>query len=179
MTDAERARFDSLVEEFLGELPPRVRALLDEVPLIVDDIPEPRLAEELYAELGHPRGETIQEFVEGLCGLHTGVPLTERSVEHSGVSPEDMTARPPPLEYDDTIEEIRGVTADDPPAIFSTRVSVGYEPGNTQVAFELTARKRQIQNKNICGRGVVITPQSPGRGDRARVRRTIRVKNPQ
>ena len=63
-----------------------------------------------------------------------------------GVSPEDMTARPPPLEYDDTIEEIRGVTADDPPAIFSTRVSVGYEPGNTQVAFELTARKRQIQN---------------------------------
>lgn len=28
--------------------------------------------------------------MEGLCGLHTGVPLTERSVEHSGVSPEDI-----------------------------------------------------------------------------------------
>lgn len=90
MTDTERARFDALVEEVLEELPPRIRALLDEVPLIVDDRPEPRLAEELYAEMGHPRGETLEEFVEGLCGLHSGVPLTERSVEHSGGVPEDI-----------------------------------------------------------------------------------------
>jgi flagellar FliL protein len=66
--------------------------------------------------------------------------------EVRGISPEDMTARPQPLQYDDTIEEIRGVTSDDPPAIFSTRVSIGYEPGNTKMAIELTARKRQIQN---------------------------------
>jgi len=90
MTDGERARFDALVEEVLEELPVRVRALLDEVPLIVDDRPDTALAQELYAELGHPRGETIEEFLEGLCGLHSGVPLTERSVDHSGGIPEDI-----------------------------------------------------------------------------------------
>jgi len=62
------------------------------------------------------------------------------------ISRGDMTAKPLPLSYDDTIDEIRGVTADNPPAIFTTRVSVGYEAGNLKVATELTARKRQIQN---------------------------------
>jgi len=59
---------------------------------------------------------------------------------------EEYQAVPEPLEYDDTIDEIRGVTADETPAIFSVRVSLGYEVGNQQVAFELNARRRQIQN---------------------------------
>jgi flagellar FliL protein len=65
--------------------------------------------------------------------------------EVRGVSPE-MIAKRQPLEYDDTIEDIRGVTSDDPPAIFSAKVSIGYNPEKTQVAFELAARKREIQN---------------------------------
>ena len=48
--------------------------------------------------------------------------------------------------YDDSIESIRGVTADDAPAIFSLKVSLGYEEGNNKIAFELNARRREIQN---------------------------------
>jgi flagellar FliL protein len=61
------------------------------------------------------------------------------------ISPE-YEAKSPPLNYDDTLEEIRGVTSDEVPAIFSARVSLGYEPGDQQLAVEITARKREIQN---------------------------------
>ncbi len=90
MTDRERARFDALVEELLGNLPPKLRALLDEVPLVVEDRPDNTLASELYDELAQGRGETLEEFAATLCGLHTGIALTERSVEHSGVLPEEV-----------------------------------------------------------------------------------------
>jgi len=56
------------------------------------------------------------------------------------------SARPEPLNYDDTLEEIRGVTSDEVPAIFSARISLGYELGKQQLAFEIAARKREIQN---------------------------------
>jgi predicted Zn-dependent protease with MMP-like domain len=71
VTEPERERFDRLLERVLDALPPRVRALLDEAPLIVDDRPDPRL----LAELGMEESDDI------LCGLHSGTPLTERSVE--------------------------------------------------------------------------------------------------
>jgi len=61
------------------------------------------------------------------------------------ISPE-YSARPDPLNYDDTLEEIRGVTSDEVPAIFSARISLGYEPGKQQLAIEIAARKREIQN---------------------------------
>jgi flagellar FliL protein len=61
------------------------------------------------------------------------------------ISPE-YTARPEPLNYDDTLEEIRGVTSDEVPAIFSARISLGYDPDKQQLAIEIAARKRQIQN---------------------------------
>lgn len=87
MTEQERERFNALLEEFLKKLPPRLTALLNEAPLVVDDRPEAGLAAQLYDELVQGRGESLQEFSETLCGLHTGVPLTERSVEQSGVLP--------------------------------------------------------------------------------------------
>jgi len=61
------------------------------------------------------------------------------------ISPE-YSARPEPLNYDDTMEEIRGVTSDEVPAIFSARISLGYEPREQALAIELAARKREIQN---------------------------------
>jgi flagellar basal body-associated protein FliL len=61
------------------------------------------------------------------------------------ISPE-YSARPEPLNYDDTLEEIRGVTSDEVPAIFSARISLGYEPGKQQLAIEIAARKREIGN---------------------------------
>ncbi len=70
MTEGDRERFDALLEGVIDELPDHLRALLDEAPLIVDDEPGPGLA----AELGLEPGEII-------CGLHSGIPLNERSVE--------------------------------------------------------------------------------------------------
>jgi len=54
--------------------------LFDEIPLVVEDRPSPRIIRELH--LG--RGVTLQ-------GLHSGIPLTERSVMHSGTLPTVIT----------------------------------------------------------------------------------------
>lgn len=65
--------FDRQLETVLYGLPKHVLQLLDEVPLHVEDYPPP----ELLTELG-------LEHRDELCGLHYGIPLTERSVMHSG-----------------------------------------------------------------------------------------------
>ena len=76
MTGEERDRFDRLVEDAIDALPGRVRALLDEVPLVVLDEPTP----EILRDLGI--SPTDQAALDELCGLHSGTALTERSVEH-------------------------------------------------------------------------------------------------
>jgi predicted Zn-dependent protease with MMP-like domain len=80
MKKSERERFDRLLEKVLESLPPRLHELLEEAPLIVDDHPSP----ELLAELG------IDSDEEGLCGLHSGTPLTDRSVAQSHDMPETI-----------------------------------------------------------------------------------------
>jgi len=79
MNGRDRERFDRLVDVVVEALPQRIRDLLEEVPLIVDDEPSRELLREI--------GMTAEEAGE-LCGLHTGVPLTERSVDHSGDLPD-------------------------------------------------------------------------------------------
>ncbi len=59
---------------------------------------------------------------------------------------EEYQATRPPLLYDDSLEEIRGVTSDDEPAIFSTKISMGFDSENKRLPFELSARHREIQN---------------------------------
>jgi flagellar FliL protein len=59
---------------------------------------------------------------------------------------EEYQANHPPYQYDDTMDEIRGVTADEEPAIFSAKISMGFDAESKTVAFELSARKREIQN---------------------------------
>lgn len=71
MSPRERERFDAILEEIIDDLPPALHELLAEKPLIVDDAPDP----DLLREMG------MDETDEDLCGLHQGVPLTERSVE--------------------------------------------------------------------------------------------------
>ena len=70
MRGQERQRFDALLERVLEALPQRLRDLLEQAPLIVEDYPDPKLLAEL----------SMDPAVESLCGLHSGVPLTERSV---------------------------------------------------------------------------------------------------
>ncbi|HMN40956.1 MAG TPA: metallopeptidase family protein [Phycisphaerales bacterium] len=80
MTDAERERFDALVQDAIDALPPRIRALLDEVPVVVLDEPTKRMIADLTAEGTIEPGADPTE----LCGLHSGVAITERSVEDPG-----------------------------------------------------------------------------------------------
>jgi len=75
-----RRRFDELLEEVLAELPASIRELIDRVPLHVEDYPSP----EMMARLGVRRRDQ-------LCGLFTGIPLTDRSVELSGNLPDVVT----------------------------------------------------------------------------------------
>jgi predicted Zn-dependent protease with MMP-like domain len=78
MRAAERKRFDALLERVLSELPPRLHELLEEAPLIVEDRPSAQLRDELG----------LDEDDEIICGLHSGTPLTERSVTDDGDLPE-------------------------------------------------------------------------------------------
>ncbi|MCS7237001.1 MAG: metallopeptidase family protein [Thermoguttaceae bacterium] len=64
-----RKRFDRMVERVLQELPPSVQKLLEEVPLHVEDHPSRKLMRQMGVER---RDE--------LCGLFTGVPMTEQSI---------------------------------------------------------------------------------------------------
>lgn len=76
MRRRERERFDELFEEVLAALPEGIHKLIEECPLVLEDRP----SEAMLRELG------IDDEDELLCGLHTGVPLTERSVERPDTS---------------------------------------------------------------------------------------------
>jgi predicted Zn-dependent protease with MMP-like domain len=76
----DRDRFDRLLEDAIESLPPPVRSLLDQVPVVVLDCPTPDMLESLKKD------GTLEPEADGrdLCGLHTGVAITERSVEDPG-----------------------------------------------------------------------------------------------
>ncbi len=80
LTDTQRQRFDDVLDRVVGDLPSELRVLLDEVPLIVEDEPARSLIREL----------DIDPQTTELCGLHSGVPLTHRSVQHSYRLPDQM-----------------------------------------------------------------------------------------
>lgn len=79
LSDADRDRFDALLEEAIEQLPESVRKLLEVTPVIVEDAP----AAHLLKELG------MDDPTE-LCGLHTGIALTERSVDQGHALPEEI-----------------------------------------------------------------------------------------
>ena len=76
MTRSERERFDELFEEVLAAMPAGIHKLIEEVPIVLEDRP----SRQLLRELG------IDDDDEILCGVHTGVPLTDRSVERPDAS---------------------------------------------------------------------------------------------
>lgn len=74
MNSELRQYFDEQVDWVLERAPRRVHDLLDEVTMYVEDHPPSRVMQ----QLGIRRREQ-------LCGLYTGIPLTQRHVEISGV----------------------------------------------------------------------------------------------
>lgn len=67
----ERDEFDQLLDGEVDALPEQILALLDEVPLVVDDEP----SAELLESLGMTPGQ------DDLCGLHDATAYTEQTVE--------------------------------------------------------------------------------------------------
>lgn len=85
MNEAERDRFDAILDRVLAALPDAILDLLDEVPLIVLDEP----TEGILESLGVPPEERAEEAAL-LCGLHSGWSMLERSVEVSGDLPTQL-----------------------------------------------------------------------------------------
>lgn len=75
-----RRRFDDLLDREVAALPPHIAAVLDELPLVVDDEP----GDDLLADLGYASGQA------DLCGLHEAVSMTDRGVEDTGMLPGRM-----------------------------------------------------------------------------------------
>lgn len=69
-----RQFFDEQLEFVLARLPQQARDLLEKVPLYVEDFPS--------AKIMRSTGVRRREH---LCGLYTGIPMTQRSVDQSGV----------------------------------------------------------------------------------------------
>ena len=80
LSETQRQQFDGLLDTLIEQLPDHLRQVLDEVPLIVEDEPASSLLHEMKID---PARAT-------LCGLHWGVPLTQRSVHHGARMPDRM-----------------------------------------------------------------------------------------
>lgn len=74
MNAALRNYFDQQLEEVLEAMPRQVHDLLKQVPLYVEDYPSEKVMRQMSVRHRHH-----------LCGLYTGIPLTERHIEQSGV----------------------------------------------------------------------------------------------
>jgi len=74
-------RFDALLEEVIEMLPEALHEIMAETAVIVLDRPTPEMLRDLEME--------PDEAID-LCGLHTGVMATERSLEDSGVLPSQI-----------------------------------------------------------------------------------------
>lgn len=81
----------------------------------------------------------------------------------AAVSPEYMD-RADPLSYTDVIDQIRGQTADETPAIFLLKVSLGFDLNDKVIGTEISARKWEIQDlllKYVANRTAAeLNPQS-------------------
>ena len=85
----KRAEFESLVEAALRKIPSRFRDAMQNVGIIVEDLPDPELMEEITGDRG-----------EVLYGLFTGTPLTERHYDDWGGLPAMIHIYRKPLEED-------------------------------------------------------------------------------
>ena len=78
----QRARFDALVEDQVALLPYTIQLLLQETPLLVEDHP----AKDVLEEFGMDASQSDE-----ICGLYSGIGLTDRSVDDMPEMPETIT----------------------------------------------------------------------------------------
>ena len=88
--------FVKLVEEGVAMIPAELRALIDNVQIVIEDEP----SDELLEAMGVAEDET-------LFGLYEGTPLTERSAEYSALPDRIIIFRRPLIEEFDDPQEIR------------------------------------------------------------------------
>ena len=80
MDPETRAEFDEQLDWVLRQMPPAIHELIEVVPLHVEDYPSAHVMQQMGV---YDR--------RALCGLYTGIPLTQRSIEHSGTMPDVVT----------------------------------------------------------------------------------------
>ena len=81
MHEADLRLVDEAVGRAIHELPEHLYRLIDEVPIVLIDQPTPEMLRDLDLD-------PADEFaLDEICGLHTGIPITEDSVEYSGDLP--------------------------------------------------------------------------------------------
>ncbi|MCC6661183.1 MAG: metallopeptidase family protein [Phycisphaerales bacterium] len=78
MKQSPTKRFDALVADAIDSLPPALRRMIDQTPVIVLDRPTPQMLREIGAR---------PDEADDLCGLHTGTAITERGIEDHGRLP--------------------------------------------------------------------------------------------
>ncbi len=87
-----RDRFEALVQRALRTIPARFRDRIQNLAIIVEDEPDPRLLDEMEVADG-----------DTLFGLYHGTPLTERGWDYGNRLPDQITIfqGPHEREYDD------------------------------------------------------------------------------
>ncbi|MDX9912367.1 MAG: metallopeptidase family protein [Phycisphaerales bacterium] len=73
--DADRARFDALVDDVVASLPEIARRVMDRVAVVVLDRPTRAMVADVAP------GEPYDEVADELCGLHTGVADVDEHLE--------------------------------------------------------------------------------------------------
>lgn len=66
--------FDTELEAVLADMPARINELMQEIPLVVEDYPSPEVMRKVRVR-----------HRSQLCGLYTGIPLNQRSINDFGV----------------------------------------------------------------------------------------------
>src|SRR5690606_22702227 len=79
LSQADRDRFDALVEQAIEALPPEVRARLDIVSVAGRDEPTREMLVDVGVDMSN--AAEVSEAKREMCGLHTGRAVTERSVD--------------------------------------------------------------------------------------------------
>lgn len=80
MNPDARKRFDEQLDRVLAELPDLVHQVLERIPLHVEDYPSHDVLEQCNLE-----------YRDDLCGLHSGIPIDQRSIEDPWRLPDFIT----------------------------------------------------------------------------------------